>query len=83
MHHLITFLFVGLLAGWLSGFLVKGRGFGFFADIGVGIVGSFVGAFIFDALGLAAYGFVANVIMALIGAVTLLALLDLFRRKQG
>jgi uncharacterized membrane protein YeaQ/YmgE (transglycosylase-associated protein family) len=79
--HLITFLLVGLLAGWLSGTLFKGRGFGFFGDIGVGIVGAFVGAFIFDALGLEAYGFIANVLMAFLGAVTLLALISLFRGK--
>ena len=81
--HLITFLFVGLLAGWLSGAVMKGRGFGFFGDIGVGIVGSFVGAFIFDALGLSAYGFIANVIMAFLGAVTLLALIGLFRGNKA
>jgi uncharacterized membrane protein YeaQ/YmgE (transglycosylase-associated protein family) len=81
--HLITFLLVGLLAGWLSGTVMKGRGFGIFADIGVGIVGSFVGAYIFDALGLLAYGFVANVIMAFLGAVALLALIGLFRGKRS
>jgi uncharacterized membrane protein YeaQ/YmgE (transglycosylase-associated protein family) len=80
---LITFLFVGLLAGWLSGTVMKGRGFGIFGDIGVGILGSFVGAFIFDALGLWAYGFIANVIMAFLGSVTLLALIGLFRGKKA
>jgi uncharacterized membrane protein YeaQ/YmgE (transglycosylase-associated protein family) len=81
--HLITFLFVGLVAGWLSGTVMKGRGFGFFGDIGVGIVGAFVGNFIFDALGLSAYGFIANVIMAFLGSVTLLALIGLVRGKKA
>lgn len=81
--HLVTFLFVGLVAGWLSGSVMKGRGFGFFGDIGVGIVGAFVGAYIFDALGLAAYGFIANVIMAFLGAVTLLAVIGLFKGRKA
>ena len=81
--HLMTFLVVGLLAGWLSGAVMKGRGFGFFGNIGIGIVGAFVGAFIFDALGLAAYGFLANLIMAFLGAVTLLALIGLFKGRKA
>jgi uncharacterized membrane protein YeaQ/YmgE (transglycosylase-associated protein family) len=81
--HLISFLLVGLLAGWLSGAVMKGRGFGFFGDIGVGIVGAFVGAFIFNALGLSAYGFIANLVMAFLGAVTLLALLGLFVGRKS
>jgi len=81
--HLVTFLLVGLLAGWLSGEVMKGRGFGFFGDIGVGIVGAFIGAYIFDALGLEAYGFVANAIMAFLGAVTLLALIALVRGRKA
>ena len=45
----------------------------------MGILVSFVGIFIFDSLGLAAYGFIANVLMALLGAVVLLALIGLLR----
>jgi uncharacterized membrane protein YeaQ/YmgE (transglycosylase-associated protein family) len=80
--HLIAFLLVGLLAGWLAGKVVKGSGFGIFGDIGVGIVGAFIGAYIFDAMGLMAYGFIANVIMAFLGAVVLLLIVGLFRAKK-
>ena len=78
--HLVTFLLIGLLAGFLAGKVVKGRGFGVFADMGVGVVGAFIGAFIFDTMGLAAYGFIANVIMAFVGAVVLLGVVGLFKR---
>ena len=60
---------------------MKGQGFGLFGDIGVGIVGSFIGAYIFDALGLYAYGFIADTVMAFLGAVVLLAVTSLFRKK--
>jgi uncharacterized membrane protein YeaQ/YmgE (transglycosylase-associated protein family) len=71
---------VGLLAGFLAGKVVKGHGFGVFADMGVGVLGAFIGAFIFDSMGLAAYGFIANVIMAFVGAVVLLAIVGLFKK---
>jgi len=80
--HLIPFLLVGLVAGWLSGLFMKGRGFGFFGDILIGILGAFVGSFIFGALGLEAYGFIANVLMAVVGAVALLALARLLSGKK-
>jgi uncharacterized membrane protein YeaQ/YmgE (transglycosylase-associated protein family) len=77
---LITFILVGMVAGWLAGIVMKGRGFGLFGDVGVGIVGAVIGGIIFNSMGLAAYGFIANVLMAFLGAVVLLAVTGLFRR---
>jgi uncharacterized membrane protein YeaQ/YmgE (transglycosylase-associated protein family) len=41
---LVTVLAVGALAGWLAGNILKGRGFGLFGNIVVGIIGAVVGA---------------------------------------
>ncbi len=54
--NLILFLIIGGVAGWLAGLIMKGRGFGILANIGIGIVGSFLGGFVFRLLGLAAQG---------------------------
>lgn len=70
----LCFLLIGVLAGWLSGVLVKGRGFGLLGDLIVGILGSMLGGFLFGLLGLAAYGLVGSVIMAVVGAMVLLFL---------
>ncbi len=35
---MILFLIIGGIAGWLAGQLMKGRGFGVLANIGIGIV---------------------------------------------
>ena len=43
LSHLIVFLFVGGVIGWLAGVIVRGRGFGILADIVIGIVGSMLG----------------------------------------
>jgi uncharacterized membrane protein YeaQ/YmgE (transglycosylase-associated protein family) len=76
---IITWLIVGLVAGVLASLLVGG--YGLLADIIVGIVGAFIGGWIFRAAGWSApWGGLAGVIfVAFIGAVVLLLLLHLIR----
>ncbi len=77
LESLLVFLFIGLVAGWLAGVFVKGRGFGVLGDILVGIVGAEIGGWIFGKLGMAAYGFGGAILMAFVGAVALLVLIKL------
>ncbi len=79
LQSLLLFLFIGLIAGWLAAILVKGRGFGVFGDILVGIIGAELGGWIFNALGLVAYGLAGAIIMALVGAVVLLSIIKLVK----
>jgi len=80
---LISFLIVGLLAGWLAGNLLRGGGLGLFWNLVTGVVGAYLGAFLFDAIGLSASGFVGNLIMATVGAVVLLWLVDTLKKRRG
>ena len=48
---IIVILFVGLVAGWLAGKIVRGTGFGIIGDIVVGIAGAFVASWLFPRLG--------------------------------
>eukprot|EP01035_Chromulina_nebulosa_P047889 gene47889-64952_t len=50
LTHFLTFLLIGGLAGWLTGLITKGRGFGFAGNIIVGIVGAFLARFVFGLL---------------------------------
>lgn len=59
---------------------MKGHGFGLVGDVIVGIVGAFIGGFLFRALGITAYGFVGSLVMAVIGAIVLLFLISLVKR---
>ena len=76
---IVTFLAIGLIAGWLAGVLVKGRGFGVLGDILIGIVGAELGGWIFSSIGLSAYGFAGAVLMAFIGAVALLSVIKMVK----
>lgn len=80
----LLWAFVGLIAGWLAS-MVVGGGLGVVGDIVVGIVGSFLGSFIFKALGLTApfAGLPGTIFVAFIGAVVLLAIFRLLRRSPS
>jgi uncharacterized membrane protein YeaQ/YmgE (transglycosylase-associated protein family) len=74
-------ILVGLVAGWLTGKIMKGSGYGFFVDILLGIAGALVGGFIANRLGLDANGgFIYSTLIALGGAILLVAILRLVKR---
>ena len=71
---IIYLLFVGLVAGWLAGKIMRGRGFGVLIDLFVGILGSVIGGFVFGLLGLYAGSIIGQLVVATAGAVFLLYL---------
>jgi uncharacterized membrane protein YeaQ/YmgE (transglycosylase-associated protein family) len=77
---ILTWIIVGLIAGVLAS-LVAGGGFGILADIVIGIVGAFIGAWVFRALGISAPfgGLAGTIFVAFIGAVLLLLVLRAVR----
>jgi uncharacterized membrane protein YeaQ/YmgE (transglycosylase-associated protein family) len=78
---IIVILFVGLIAGWLAGKIVRGTGFGILGDILVGIAGALVASFLFPRLGIQlGSGIVSEIIYSAIGAVLLLVVVRLVRR---
>ena len=78
---ILMWILVGLVAGWLTGKIMKGSGYGFFVDILLGIAGALVGGFIADHLGLDAHGgFLYSTLIAVAGAVILVAILRLLKR---
>ena len=77
---IIVILFVGLVAGWLAGKIVRGTGFGIIGDIVVGIVGALIAALLFPKLGLhLGTGIVSEIIYSAIGAIILLLIVRLVR----
>lgn len=78
--NLILFLIIGGVAGWLAGLIMKGRGFGVLANIGIGIVGSFVGGFLFRILQLTPEGRIGELVTATVGAVLLLAVVGAIKK---
>jgi uncharacterized membrane protein YeaQ/YmgE (transglycosylase-associated protein family) len=79
--HLLWFLLIGLIAGWLTGIIMRSGGYGLFGDLVLGVIGAFVGSWLFGVIGIGAgSGFLGSVICATIGAVLLVFLLRLIKR---
>ena len=77
---IIVILFVGLVAGWLAGKIVRGTGFGIIGDILVGVAGALVASLLFPKLGIRlGTGLVSEIIYSAIGAVILLLIVRLVR----
>jgi uncharacterized membrane protein YeaQ/YmgE (transglycosylase-associated protein family) len=83
LESLLLWLVVGLIAGWLASAVVGG-GVGIVGDIVVGVVGAFLGGFIFRALGVGSplHGLAGSIFVAFIGAVVLLLILRLIWRAR-
>ncbi len=77
---IIVILFVGLIAGWLAGKIVRGTGFGLIGDILVGIAGALLASFLFPKLGIRlGTGMLSEILYSAIGAVILLLIVRLVR----
>ena len=72
---IISWLVVGLIAGWLAGAVMKGGGYGLVGDIILGIVGALLGGFLaanFLGLGGVTGINVESIITAFVGAVIII-----------
>ncbi|MES2393442.1 MAG: GlsB/YeaQ/YmgE family stress response membrane protein [Acidobacteriota bacterium] len=77
-HTILVWLLVGLVAGYLTGRIMRGRGFGPIVDVFVGVVGAILGGFLMVNLGYAGSGgFIYTVFVAVLGACLLTVLLRL------
>ncbi len=76
--YILWWIIVGLIAGFITGKIMKGSGFGTLMDIVVGIVGAVIGGFIMRTLGFAGEGgMIYTILIAILGAVILTWLIRL------
>jgi uncharacterized membrane protein YeaQ/YmgE (transglycosylase-associated protein family) len=77
----LTWIIVGLVAGVLASLVMGGTGYGIIGDIIIGIVGAFVGGWVFSSLGVSSplAGLPGTILVAFVGAVLLLFILRLIR----
>ena len=74
-------MIIGALAGWLAGKIMK-KGMGLLICIIVGVVGGFLGSWVFSLLGVSGNGsFLGQLLVGVLGSVLLLFILSLFRKK--
>ena len=78
---MIYSILVGLIAGWLTGQVMKGGGYGVLIDIVLGLLGGIIGGWVFGSLGVwPAGGIVGSIVVSFVGAVILVGLTRMLRR---
>ena len=78
--YIVWLIVVGLVAGWATGKVFRGRGYGVLADIGLGIAGSFVGGWLVRILGFwPTGGLIPAILVAILGAIVLVAAVRMLR----
>lgn len=76
-------LIIGAISGWIAGIIRQGYGFGLFGNIIVGVVGAFIGSWLFQRLSIRVENStVGTVITSVVGALALLFLIGLFKSKK-
>jgi uncharacterized membrane protein YeaQ/YmgE (transglycosylase-associated protein family) len=79
--HFLWWILVGLIAGWATGKIMKGSGYGTIGDIIIGILGAVLGGWIMRELGHAGEGgLIYTILVAIGGAVVLVLILRLIKR---
>lgn len=81
-HGLFAWILIGLIAGWLTGKVTRGRGFGCIANVLLGLVGAVIGGWIFSHLGIEAWGFIGSLAAAVVGAVVLVSIARMFAGSE-
>lgn len=84
MDPLLTWIIVGFVAGLLASLVMGGTGFGLIGDVIIGILGAFVGGWIFRTMSWTAPfgGLGGTIFVAFVGAVVLLFIIRLIRRSS-
>jgi len=81
LEQAIIFVFIGGVAGWLAGIILKGGGFGLLGNIVIGVIGSILGGWLFNTLGISVGGeWVGPIVTATVGALALLFVIRLIKK---
>ena len=80
MGAIISWLVVGLVAGWLAGQIMKGSGFGPVGNLVLGVIGAVVGGVLFRLVGLGPTNLIGSVIAATVGAIVFVVVVGLIKR---
>ena len=83
MVNLILYLIIGGLAGMVAGKLMSGHGYGIIGDVLLGIVGGFLGGYLVSLFTHhSSGGLLFEFVVALIGAIILVAIARLIKRES-
>ena len=77
---ILIWIIGGIIAGWLTGLIMKGKGFGLIGDLVIGLLGGVIGGWLAGLIGLSATSWLGQIIVAVIGGVILVAIVRAIRK---
>ncbi|HEV7218172.1 MAG TPA: GlsB/YeaQ/YmgE family stress response membrane protein [Terriglobales bacterium] len=78
---LLYIIIVGLVAGWATGRIMKGSGYGAIVDILLGIAGAIIGSRLLGLFGIyTSGGLIPSILVAIVGAAVLVLIVRLIKR---
>ena len=80
---LLTWLLVGLIAGFLANVATRGDSYELVSNIIIGIIGACIGGFLASLLGLGYFSFVGSVVLAFVSGCVLIAILHAVAESTG
>lgn len=76
-------IIIGIAAGAIAGWIMKGRGFGIIINLIIGLIGSLIGGWIYNFFGFTSGGKLGVLLMSVVGAIVLLWIVSLFSSKKS
>lgn len=77
---IIGWIVIGIAAGWIAEKVMK-RNHGLLTNLIVGVIGAFLGGFLATAIGLGPNGWIMSLVVATLGAILLLFIVGMVRRR--
>jgi uncharacterized membrane protein YeaQ/YmgE (transglycosylase-associated protein family) len=82
MERLVYFLVIGMVAGWLAGKFLVGRGYGLIGSLIVGVIGAMIGGHLAAMFQIKDYGTIGDIVSATLGSILLLVVLGFATRGR-
>lgn len=77
---IVSWIISGVVAGWLTGLVIRGRGYGLIGDLVIGLLGGIIGGWLCRFWNFVPTSWISEVIVAFIGGVVLVAVVRVLRR---
>jgi uncharacterized membrane protein YeaQ/YmgE (transglycosylase-associated protein family) len=81
--NILLWIISGIIAGWLTGVVMKGGGYGLVGDLVIGLLGGLIGGFLAGVFGIEPTNWVGQILVAVVGGIVLVALLRMFNRTAS
>lgn len=77
--NILIWIISGIIAGWLTGLIMRGSGFGVIGDLIIGLLGGLIGGYVAGLIGLQATSWLGQIAVAVGGGIILVILARLLR----